>query len=36
VVARRYMSAGSLAKLRPAAIRELDDPEEDTPQLLAS
>lgn len=35
-VARRYMSAGSLAKLAPAAVVELDDPEEVTPQLMAS
>ena len=35
-VARRYMSAGSLAKLTPAAVVELEDPEEVTPQLMAS
>lgn len=35
-VARRYMSAGSLAKLTPATLIELEDPEEVTPQLMAS
>ena len=35
-VARRYMSAGSLAKLSPAAVIELEDPEEVVPQLMAS
>ena len=35
-VARRYMSAGSLAKLTPATVVELEDPEEATPQLMAS
>ena len=30
-VARRYMSAGSLAKLTPATVVELEDPEEVTP-----
>jgi len=35
-VARRYMSAGSLAKLTAASIVELEDPEEVTPQLMAS
>ena len=35
-VARRYMSAGSLAKLTPATVVELEDPEEVTPQLMAS
>ena len=35
-VGRRYMSAGSLAKLTPAAVIELEDPEEVTPQLMAS
>jgi putative transposase len=35
-VARRYMSAGSLAKLTPASVVELDSPEEVTPQLMAS
>ena len=35
-VARRYMSAGSLAKLTPATLIELEDPEEVTPQLIAS
>lgn len=36
-VARRYMSAGSLAKLTPATtIVELEGPEEVVPQLMAS
>jgi putative transposase len=35
-VARRYMSAGSLAKLRPATVVELDDPEAVVPVLMAS
>ena len=35
-VGRRYMSAGSLAKLAPAAVIELEDLEEVTPQLMAS
>jgi putative transposase len=35
-VGRRYMSAGSLAKLTSAAVVELESPEEVTPQLLAS
>jgi putative transposase len=35
-VARRYMSAGSLAKLAAATIVELENPEEVTPQLMAS
>ena len=35
-VARRYMSAGSLAKLAPTSLIELEGPEEVTPQLLAS
>ncbi len=35
-VGRRYMSAGSLAKLTPAAVIEIEDPEEVTPQLMAS
>lgn len=35
-VGRRYMSAGSLAKLTPATVLELEDPEEVTAQLLAS
>jgi hypothetical protein len=35
-VARRYMSAGSLAKLNPPALIELEDPEEAAPQLMAS
>lgn len=35
-VGRRYMSAGSLAKLTPATVLELEDPEEVTPQLMAS
>ena len=35
-VARRYMSAGSLAKLTPAGVVELESPEEVTPQLMAS
>jgi transposase-like protein len=35
-VARRYMSAGSLAKLTPATVLELEGPEEATPQLMAS
>lgn len=35
-VGRRYMSAGSLAKLTSAAVVELGDPEEVTPQLMAS
>lgn len=35
-VGRRYMSAGSLAKLATTKIVELEDPEEVTPQLIAS
>ena len=35
-VGRRYMSAGSLAKLTSAAVVELENPEEVTPQLMAS
>lgn len=35
-VGRRSMSAGSLAKLTPAAVVELEKPEEVTPQLMAS
>jgi len=35
-VARRSMSTGSLAKLRPARVIELEEPEEVTAQLLAS
>ena len=35
-VARRYMSAGSLAKLMPASVIELENPEEVAPQLMAS
>ena len=35
-VGRRTMSAGSLAKLTTAKIVELEDPEEVTPQLMAS
>jgi putative transposase len=35
-VGRRYMSAGSLAKLTAAAVARLEDPVEVTPQLLAS
>ena len=35
-VGRRYMSAGSLAKLTPAAVIELEDSEEVAPQLMAS
>ena len=35
-VGRRYMSAGSLAKLTPVAVVELESPEEVTPQLMAS
>jgi hypothetical protein len=35
-VARRYMSAGSLAKLTPTALIELEEHEEVTPQLMAS
>ena len=35
-VGRRYMSAGSLAKLTAAAVVELESPEEVTAQLLAS
>jgi transposase-like protein len=35
-VGRRYMSAGSLAKLSPAAVVELESHEEVTPQLMAS
>jgi len=35
-VGRRYMSAGSLAKLTAATLVELENPEEVTPQLLAS
>ncbi len=35
-VGRRYMSAGSLAKLTPVAVDELEDSEEVTPQLMAS
>jgi transposase-like protein len=35
-VGRRYMSAGSLAKLTSAAVVELESPEEVTPQLMAS
>ena len=35
-VGRRYMSAGSLAKLTAAAVVELESPEEVTPQLMAS
>jgi hypothetical protein len=30
------MSAGSLAKLAPVSMIELEDPEEVTPQLMAS
>jgi len=30
------MSAGSLAKLTPATVVALDDPEDATPQLMAS
>ncbi len=35
-VARRYMSAGSLAKLAPSTAVELQEPEEVAPQLMAS
>ena len=35
-IGRRYMSAGSLAKLTPAAVIELENLEEVTPQLMAS
>jgi putative transposase len=35
-VARRYMSAGSLAKLTPTTLIELEEHEEVTPQLMAS
>jgi putative transposase len=35
-VARRYMSAGSLPKLRQATVVGLDEPKEVTPQLMAS
>ncbi|HOS93477.1 MAG TPA: transposase, partial [Armatimonadota bacterium] len=35
-VGRRSMSTGSLAKLRPARVIELEEPEEVTAQLLAS
>jgi len=35
-VGRRYMSAGSLAKLRPASVIELEQAEEVTAELLAS
>jgi len=35
-VARRYMGAGSLAKLAAATVVELESPEEVTPQLMAS
>jgi transposase-like protein len=35
-VGRRYMSAGSLAKLTPATLLELEDTEEVAPQLMAS
>jgi transposase-like protein len=35
-VARRYMSAGSLARLTPVSVIELEDPEEVTRQLMAS
>ena len=35
-VGRRYMSAGSLAKLTSAAVVELENPEEVAPQLMAS
>ena len=35
-VARRYMSAGSLAKLTPTTLVELEEREEVTPQLMAS
>ena len=35
-VARRYMSAGSLAKLTPTTLVELEEHEEVTPQLMAS
>ncbi len=35
-VGRRYMSAGSLAKLTAATLVELESPEEVTPQLMAS
>jgi putative transposase len=35
-VARRYMSAGSLAKLTPTTLIELKEHEEVTPQLMAS
>jgi transposase-like protein len=35
-VGRRYMSAGSLAKLTPATLLELEGPEEVAPQLMAS
>lgn len=35
-VGRRYMSTGSLAKLRPASVIELEEPEEVTAELLAS
>lgn len=34
-VTRRYMSAGSLAKLSPGSAIELEDSEEMTPQLPA-
>jgi len=36
MVGRRYMSAGSLAKLSPTAVVELESHEEVTPQLMAS
>ncbi len=35
-VARRYMSAGSLAKLTPASVVELEEHEEVATQLMAS
>ncbi len=35
-VARRYMSAGSLEKLRPATVHELDGADEVPAQLMAS
>ena len=36
MVARRSMSAGSLAKLSPVSVVELDSPDEVIPQLMAS
>jgi len=35
-VGRRYMSAGSLAKLTSAAVARLESPEEVTAQLMVS